>query len=386
MDLTSLEQEIEQARKTVHVDSYPMSIGELVNLYRDGDLRIQPEFQRIFRWKEWQKSQFIESILLGIPIPSIFVAQQSDGKWDVVDGLQRISTILQFLGLLTDEEGKLIPPLELEATKYLKNLKGKVCADRIYSAPSEIVYEERLIHPNIIRAFKREKIDLKIIKKESNQDAKLELFQRLNTGGSKLSPQEVRNCLLLMVNKQAFEWLQTLSKNQDFQETLSISTNKEEQSYANELLLKYFALRYFDVSEIEQFRDVHPYLDEAAQRIFKPESNFNYEEEQIVFEKTFAVLNNTLGDKAFKKYNPTKDEFQGAFSTPIYECLTSAVSNYIALNLEAFNAIEFSEKLTQQAKALVIDSAFTTAEKERPINKTQKMHELSLELFNNADK
>ena len=188
---TDLEKEIESARKTVHVDSYPMSIGELVNLYRDGDLNIQPEFQRIFRWKDWQKSQFIESILLGIPIPSIFVAQQHDGRWDVVDGLQRISTILQFLGLLKDENGECLKPLELQATKYLPTLDGKVCFDDNLPNPEENFdnekYQKRLIHPNIQRAFKREKIDLKIIKKESNEDAKLELFQRLNTGGSKIS-------------------------------------------------------------------------------------------------------------------------------------------------------------------------------------------------------
>ena len=68
----SLDQEIEAKRAEVRTDGYPMSIGELINLYRDGDLDIHPEFQRFYRWSPEQKSRLIESILLGIPIPINF--------------------------------------------------------------------------------------------------------------------------------------------------------------------------------------------------------------------------------------------------------------------------------------------------------------------------
>ncbi len=98
--MSELQTQIDAARMQVHTDSYPMSIGELVNLYEDGELDIHPEFQRVYRWSEEQKSKLIESIILGIPLPSIFVAQRRDGVWDVVDGLQRISTILSFMGKL----------------------------------------------------------------------------------------------------------------------------------------------------------------------------------------------------------------------------------------------------------------------------------------------
>lgn len=385
MHSTDLESEIEMARKTVHVDSYPMSIGELVNLYRDGDLNIQPEFQRIFRWKDWQKSQFIESILLGIPIPSIFVAQQHDGRWDVVDGLQRLSTILQFLGVLKGEDGECLDPLEMQATKYLPSLEGKVCFDSSY-LDSEInfeekKYQERLIHPNIQRSFKREKVDLKIIKKESNQDAKLELFQRLNTGGSKLTPQEVRNCILLMVNKVAFEWLQTLSNDSNFQETLSISINQEEQSYANELLIKYFTLRHFNLSEIEKFRDVHPYLDEATQRVFNPDFDFDYLQEEKIFKETFKILNEALGEKAFKKFYKDKNDFQGSFSVPVFECLTVAVSTYLDKEQSTFNREQFIQELKEKAKNLSSHPKFLDADAFRPNDKTKKMYDLGRELF-----
>src|SRR5687767_8500994 len=97
---TTLEGQIDEARRAISSDGYPMSIGELTNLYRDGELKIRPEFQRFFRWTELQKSRLVESLLLGIPLPSIFVAQTESGQWELVDGLQRVSTILQLQGEL----------------------------------------------------------------------------------------------------------------------------------------------------------------------------------------------------------------------------------------------------------------------------------------------
>ena len=119
MENTQLLNELSNERKTIKTDSYEMSIGEIISLYTDGDIKLNPAYQRLFRWDDEHKTRFIESILIGIPIPQIFVAQKEDGKWDIVDGLQRISTILQLVGVLPDKE-----PLVLMATKYLPSLEG----------------------------------------------------------------------------------------------------------------------------------------------------------------------------------------------------------------------------------------------------------------------
>ena len=185
--MSELDSQVEEKRKEIHTDAYPMSIGEVINLYSEGDLDIHPEFQRIYRWNEVQKSRLIESILLGIPLPSFFVAQQEDGVWDVVDGLQRLSTIFSFLGIYKNENGERQPPLRLTATEYLPELEGKYWSDDL---------NENCLSKELQRSFKREKIDLKIIKKESDEHTKYELFQRLNTFGSSLSDQEVRNYLI----------------------------------------------------------------------------------------------------------------------------------------------------------------------------------------------
>ncbi|PZR15342.1 MAG: hypothetical protein DI536_07760 [Archangium gephyra] len=119
-----LSQEIEKWRKEIQSDRLSMSIGELEGIYERNEINIHPKFQRVLRWTTSQKSKLIESILLRIPLPPIFVAQDSNGTWDVVDGAQRLGTIFEFLGILKDERGLVRPPLALEESTLLPSLAG----------------------------------------------------------------------------------------------------------------------------------------------------------------------------------------------------------------------------------------------------------------------
>lgn len=77
--MKNLSDKIKELKKEIVSDSYSMSIGELISLYSDEELDIHPRFQRLFRWSPYQKTRFIESILLNIPIPPIFVSQNEEG-------------------------------------------------------------------------------------------------------------------------------------------------------------------------------------------------------------------------------------------------------------------------------------------------------------------
>ena len=90
----ALADEILAARKKVVTDGYEMSLGEIINLYKDEELVIDPVFQRLYRWDDERKTRFIESLILGIPVPPIFVYQRDNGVWELIDGLQRLSTVL----------------------------------------------------------------------------------------------------------------------------------------------------------------------------------------------------------------------------------------------------------------------------------------------------
>ena len=136
--MSSLQEQIDTMSKSIKTDSYPMSIGELAALYRDGDLDISPVYQRMFRWDMEQQSALIESILLQIPIPPIYVYQSEDGKWNLIDGQQRLSTIFKFMGILKkdmhdvdDEETNedLYEREPLTRTKFLPALEGKYWED-----------------------------------------------------------------------------------------------------------------------------------------------------------------------------------------------------------------------------------------------------------------
>ena len=118
----SLSTEIQEARKDIVSDGYDMSLGEVINLYKDGELRIDPAFQRLFSWDISRKTRFIESIFLSIPVPPIFVFQGDDGTWELIDGLQRVSTVLEFTGDLKDEKGDKKEPSTLNGTKFLPSL------------------------------------------------------------------------------------------------------------------------------------------------------------------------------------------------------------------------------------------------------------------------
>jgi hypothetical protein len=92
-----LEQQIDQKIGEVRTEPLDLSFGEIVNLHANKELVIQPEYQRLFRWSPEQKSRLIESILLELPIPQIFVIENQDGVYELIDGLQRVSSVLQFI-------------------------------------------------------------------------------------------------------------------------------------------------------------------------------------------------------------------------------------------------------------------------------------------------
>ena len=117
-----IDEEIAGARNEIRTDKLDISYGELSNLYENEELIIRPEYQRLFRWNVTQKTRFIESILLGFPTPAIFVAEDASGVWELVDGLQRVSTILEFMGVLKDTHGKAVAASRLVSSGHKPRL------------------------------------------------------------------------------------------------------------------------------------------------------------------------------------------------------------------------------------------------------------------------
>jgi hypothetical protein len=308
--------EIQAKSKEIHADSYGMSLGEIINMYRDGDLDIHPEFQRFFRWSEMQKTRLIESFLLNIPIPPIFVSQREDGIWDVVDGLQRLSTIFQFVGIYKDENGNSLPPLKLHGTENLPSLEGKVYMNDD-DPDNAFTDQER-------RYLKRAKINLTILLKESDRSSKYELFQRLNTGGTSLSDQEVRNCLIVMTDPSKFNILENLSKDDNFTSCLRLNERSYEERFDLELVTRFICLRHIGIEDLSGIQDFGEFLNKKIVEITSnPE--FNWEEEQRVFHRTFEYLNTKCGDNVFCKYDAQHNRYRGGFNTGAFEIFAIAL-------------------------------------------------------------
>ena len=194
-----LKEEIDEAKRTVSTDTVQITIGEVANMYSTDELNILPDFQRLFRWSDDRKSNFVKLILIGIPIPPAFVYENENGTWELIDGLQRISTVLEFMGVLKDPDTGKLRRSKLLGTKYLPSLNGVV-----WQAKEE---DEETLDKALQLFFRRHRIDFQILKHPSDPKTKFDLFQRLNRGGAYANEQEVRTCSMVLADSSSLNAL-----------------------------------------------------------------------------------------------------------------------------------------------------------------------------------
>lgn len=321
-----LEKQISDERARLSTDRMDISFGEIINLYKNEELIIQPEYQRMFRWSTKQKTALIESILLAIPIPPIFVSEDKDGIWELVDGLQRVSTIVSFFGALQknvstmvedededeydnfkeDEEPRgLYNKWKLEEGGLIKELEGF----DIDTLPSKYKV-------NIKRAVCR----VEILRGESNIAMKYELFKRLNAGGSPLSPQEVRNAIYRGINPRINTLILDLSRNTKFKELTELSNSKKQVLYDQELILKFLAF-YNRIEDINYNTEI--FLDKFMENAVKDET-FDIEVYRKIFNEVIDMIY-AIGNTAIFKNN------RNAFVPAYYEGIVVGVAQNIEL-------------------------------------------------------
>lgn len=344
MSAQDLQTELEIAKRQVVTDGYEMSLGEIASLYKNDELIIAPAYQRLIRWDVSQKTRFIESILLGIPVPPIFVFQRDDGTWELIDGLQRISTVLHLMGLLS-LNGEISPPLELEGTNHLPSLFGMK-----WSGPDG---DQSVLNIPLQLEIKRARMRVEILRKESDQDTKYELFQRLNTGGSKLSEQEVRNSVLVMLSPDFYDWMRTLCARDSFRETIQLTEAQVEIAQDHEMALRFIAYRSFPYAGK---LDVNEYLDLAARNLAVM-SQQQRDSEAEMFNWTFDLLFETFGVNAFKRWDGSRN--LGRSLLAAFDSITYGISeNHTAIS--SMPAADRSEWLTEKVHAMWIEPTFMT--------------------------
>ncbi|MGO9048935.1 MAG: DUF262 domain-containing protein [Xanthobacteraceae bacterium] len=319
-----LNEEIDNAQRLVKTDAYQLSIGEVVNMYRSGEFVVNPDFQRLFRWEIGQKAKLIESLLLGIPIPSIFVFERENSTWELIDGLQRISTILEFMGQLIDPAtGHLKPPTAMVGTKYLPSL------DNVVWEPSEQVpgvpfAEQVALPPPLQLAIRRSRISVEILKRPSDNATKYDLFQRLNAGGTTANAQELRNCIIIMVSAPYGRFVRDLASYQPFLTALATSEDQLER------FLVHTYIDYDGKLDVEEFIDESIVtLATAAETRIAGQT----------FRGTFDLLNDAYGDNAFRRF--TNGQPGGRVVLVAFECIAIGIARNIATVMAKANRTEW---------------------------------------------
>ncbi len=350
--MISLEEAIIKGRNSLSSDRVDMSFGELINMYTNGELVIEPEFQRLFRWDISQRTRFVESLLLGIPIPSIFVAEDNDGRWEIVDGLQRISTILSFFCLLKGNQKK--NGWVLEKGSILKEFEG--------FGVSDIPLKFQL-------NLKRSSCRVEVIKWNSDYDMRFELFNRLNTGGTSLTDQEIRNCIFRGISVDFTNTIKALASSVEFIDLIQPTQKQTEELYLDELVLRFFSLfeNHDDIS-----KNLSEHMTDYMRNATKDKNLYQYKLEK--FKQTLSLIKR-LGRKSILGKN-------GQLSTSLYD----GIFNGVAANLEYYrNSAEVV--LQDKVSSLKEDEEFkkATGQASNYKERTKKRIIRALEIFSDHE-
>lgn len=167
-DPATLIQTVDSAVTRVRTRALDVSFNELFDMYKSKELVIAPDFQRLFRWSEVKQSQFVESLILELPVPPIYVVEIEDGIYELIDGLQRISSYFHFRGIHPHNGEAEREFLTLDGCDVLPDING-------------MTYEEL---PQAIQIkLKRHFIRMEVFRRETDPHLRYHMFKRLNTGG-----------------------------------------------------------------------------------------------------------------------------------------------------------------------------------------------------------
>lgn len=306
---------IDQKIGEVRTESIDISVGEMISLHQQKELEIQPDFQRLFRWSVEQQSRLVESLLLGLPLPSIFVIENESGIFELIDGLQRFSSLLHFVDpsslLLSQQEDK-VDPIEDESEGSSNKIPNN--DEEVESESLGLRLEGCDLVPDLngltfgelpltLRLrLKRTPIRTVVIKRQSSQFLRYEMFKRLNSGGSPLSDQDIRNVNARMLGAHGAEFykgIRNCARSQNFRRTIELLPNALFENRGDEeLALRFFACKNYRPS----FKgNVSEWLDSYMEAILI--KGLPFDGDQLdAFYKVFDVLAEKLGAHAFVKY------------------------------------------------------------------------------------
>jgi hypothetical protein len=262
---------LSEQRRQVDFDTYDVTVDELIRRVKASRIDIAPVYQRQFRWDDERQSRLVESVLLGIPVPPLFMATNTSDlqdRWEVVDGLQRLLSLVHFAGDAETRESASLAgdPLRLRGLDKLTSFLGRTYAEL----------------PEDVRSFFLDRpMKVVVLNDKSQLEVRYDLFERLNTGGISLTPQEIREAVF---RGDFIDLLGKLASTIDFKTVVVLPKSKWIDGTPEDFVLRFFAFkeRYqtFDHS-VKEF--LTSFVSDAAARPLVVER-------RAQFERTFSFL------------------------------------------------------------------------------------------------
>jgi len=284
MSIKAIEAKFAKAQDELVLQHSDLSLKSVTDMIEMGSIDISPKYQRRERWSEHEESELIESFLMNIPIPPIYLAEDQYGIYSVIDGKQRLTAIHRFL------KNK----LKLQNLELFTELEGKYFQDLPLSLANALAIRPYLRVVTLLR--------------QSNSELKHEVFLRLNKAGVPLNPQEIRNVAFRgELNDMLFE----VSENAALRAMLKFS--KSSPMY-REMVDVQYVLRFFTVREY--WSDFHGNMDKAMDEFMSTHihsSSANIQKMKDVYLKSINFCQSVWGGESFKRLDKSTRVIQGMY-------------------------------------------------------------------------
>lgn len=283
-------------QKKVLTQSKDYSLKTLKELYDDGDLITNPDYQREFVYTDKESSSLIESLLLGIPIPTVYLCEENDETYSVIDGQQRITSFVKYLK----------NEFALTGLKVLRDLNGKLFKE--LDEPFQKKLKNSTIHA--------------ICLCKESQELKYEIFARLNLGSKHLNSQEIRNCIYRGSFNNMLNDLAKNTKNLPELFSKSKSENNNRKAY-QERILRFFALRDYANYGSSISKTLNTYMSKHQN-----DTDEELKKMKDLFKGTIDIIKQVLGENAFSAVSVDSKTYINKFSPSVYDSIMISFSYF----------------------------------------------------------
>lgn len=264
------------SQRIIRTQSSDSEVFAMYQKYKKGRLNVQPDYQRNYVWDGKKASRLIESILLGIPIPIIYLADQGNGVLNVIDGQQRLTSLFSFIDGVFPDGRK----FKLSGLNVFTELKGKTYADL------ESIFQDKINeYPLRVITFTA----------DSDPDLQYEIFSRLNTGSVALNDQELRNCIY----RGPFnDFIKELASDKDF---LSLLGLKGPHSRMKDVELVLRFVGFYTESYLNYNPPSKTFMNEVMRKNQR-DDEITLRKIRDAFKRAVSNTKSLLGDKAFRRF------------------------------------------------------------------------------------